>query len=143
MIVFNLKVNKEKNDREQVIEMIENMGVRVREEEIIDVVRMRKKEVEEVIKPIIMEFQSEYNKWTVLRSKSVLREMNDYKNVFLEQDLSKVIHRPNLYKPSVSGQCKPSRTAAARQWPRNNASKAKAPCTTNCRRDPFCGVCIQ
>ena len=43
MIIFNLKVNKEKNDREQVVEMIENMGVMVREKEIIDVVRMRKK----------------------------------------------------------------------------------------------------
>ena len=32
-----------KCDREQAVEMIENMGVRAREE-IIDVVRMRKKE---------------------------------------------------------------------------------------------------
>ena len=77
MIVFNLKVNKEKNDREQVVEMIKNMGVWVREEEIIDVVRMRKKEGEEVIRPIIVEFQSEYINWTVLRSKSVVREMNE------------------------------------------------------------------
>ena len=47
-----------------------------------------KKEGEEIIKPIIVEFHSEYNKWTVLRRKSVLRDMNDY-NVFLEQDLSR------------------------------------------------------
>ena len=58
-------------------------------------------------------------------------------------DYQEVTQRPNLYKPSVSGQCKPSRTSAARQWPRNNASKAKAPYTTNCRKDPFCGVSIQ
>ena len=34
-------------------------------------------------------------------------------------------------------------TSSARQWPRNNANKAKVPCTTNCRRDPFGGVSIQ
>ena len=33
MIVFNLKMNKENNDREQIVVIIENMGVRVREEE--------------------------------------------------------------------------------------------------------------
>ena len=49
-------MKEEKNDREQVVEMIENMGVRAREE-IIDVVRM--KEGEELIKPIFVEFQSE------------------------------------------------------------------------------------
>ena len=48
--------------------------------------------------------------------------------------------RPNLNKPSVSGQCKPSCTSAARRWPRNNANKAKAPCTTNRNRYPICGV---
>ena len=44
MIVFNLKEKREKNDRDRVIEMIGDMGVRVREKEIVDVVRMRKKE---------------------------------------------------------------------------------------------------
>ena len=58
MILFNLKMNKENNDREEVVEMIENMGVRMREEEIIYVMRMRKKEGEEINKPIIVEFQS-------------------------------------------------------------------------------------
>ena len=42
MIVFNLKEKKEKNDRDRVIEMIGDMGVRVREKEIVDIVRMRK-----------------------------------------------------------------------------------------------------
>ena len=86
MIVFNLKEKKEKNDRDRVIEMIG--GVRVREEEIVDVVRMRKKDEGGSIRPIIVEFRAEYDKWTVLRNNSDLREMNDYRSV-LEQDVSR------------------------------------------------------
>ena len=89
MIVFNLKEKKENNDRDRVIEMICDMGVRVREEEIVDVVRMRKKDEGGSIRQIIVEFRTEYDKWTVLRNKSDLREMNDYRSVFLEQDVSR------------------------------------------------------
>ena len=89
MIVFNLKEKKEKNDRDRVIEMIGDMGVRVREEEIVDVVRMRKKDEGGSIRPIIVEFRTEYDKWTVLRNKSDLREMTEYRSVFLEQDVSR------------------------------------------------------
>ena len=53
------------------------------------------------------------------------------------QTYQEAIQRPTLYKPFVSGQCQPSRTSAACQWSRNNA---KAPCTTNCWRNPFIGV---
>ena len=62
--------------------MIGDMGVRVREEEIVDVVRMRKKDEGGSIIPIIVEFRTEYDKWTVLRNESDLREMNDYRSVF-------------------------------------------------------------
>ena len=65
--MFNLKEKKEKRDR--VIEMIGDMGVRVREEEIVDVVRMRKKDEGGLIRPIIVEFRTEYDKWTVLTLK--------------------------------------------------------------------------
>ena len=83
MIVFNLKEKREKNDRERkrVIKMIGDMGVRVREEEIVDAVRMRKKDEGGPIRPIIVEFRTEYDKWTVLTNKSDLREMNEYKSV--------------------------------------------------------------
>ena len=47
-------------------------------------------------------------------------------------DYREAIQRSNLYKPSVSCQCKPSCTSAAHQWLRN---KAKAPCTTNCEEE--------
>ena len=65
------------------------MGVRVRDEEIVDVVRMRKKDEGGSIRPIIVEFRTEYDKWTVLRNKSDLWEMNEYRTVFLEQDVSR------------------------------------------------------
>ena len=39
-------------------------------------------------------------------------------------DYQESIQRPNLYKPSVSGQRQPSHTSAACQWSRNNATKA-------------------
>ena len=82
IIVFKLKEKNKKNDRDRVIEMIGVMGVRVREEEIVDVVRMRKKDEGGSIRPTIVEFRTEYDKWTVLRNKSDLREMNEYRNAF-------------------------------------------------------------
>ena len=88
MIVFNRKKKREKNNRDRVIKMIGDMGVRVREEDIVDVVRMRKNDEGGLIRPIIVEFRTEYDKWTVLRNTSDLWEMNDYRNV-LEQDVSK------------------------------------------------------
>ena len=45
--------------------MIGDMGVMVREEEIVDV-RMRKKDEGESIRLIIVEFRTGYVKWTVL-----------------------------------------------------------------------------
>ena len=69
--------------------MIGDMGVRMREEEVVDVVRMRKKEGVGLTIPFIVEFKSEYDKWTVLRNKSDLREMNVYNNIVLEQDVSR------------------------------------------------------
>ena len=80
--MFNLKGKKEKNDRDQVVKMIGEMGVRVRDEEIVDVVRMRKKDEGGVIRSIIVDFRAEYDKWTVLRNRADLREMNEYRNVF-------------------------------------------------------------
>ena len=41
MIVFNMQGKKEKSGKEQVMDMIGDMGVRLREEEVVDVVRRR------------------------------------------------------------------------------------------------------
>ena len=43
---------------------------------------MRNKEGVRLARPIIVEFKSEYDKWTVLRNKSDLWEMNVYKKCF-------------------------------------------------------------
>ena len=64
------------------------MGVRIRSEDVADIIRMRKKDGDETVKPVIIEFKSEYDKWMVLINKADLREMEEYKN-FLEQDLSR------------------------------------------------------
>ena len=77
MIVFNKQEKEEKTDKEQVMDMIGDMGVRVREEGTCG-----KKEGDGLAKPITVGFKSEYDKWTVLRNKSDLREMNVYKKVF-------------------------------------------------------------
>ena len=50
--------------------------------------RMRKNDVGGVIRPIIVEFRAEYDKWTVLRNKADFREMNEYRDG-LEQDASR------------------------------------------------------
>ena len=41
IIVFNMQEKEEKMDREQVMDMVGDMGARVREEEVVDVVRRR------------------------------------------------------------------------------------------------------
>ena len=55
----------------------------------MDVVRLRQKENGPIIRPIIVEFRSEYDKWTVMRMKATLRECEVYGSVFLEMDLSR------------------------------------------------------
>ena len=64
------------------MDLIGDMGVRVREEEVVDVLRMRKKEGDGLARPFIVEFKSQYDKWTVLRNKSDLRELNVYNMFF-------------------------------------------------------------
>ena len=54
----------------------------VREEEIVDVVRMRKKDEGGSTRPIIVKLRTEYDKWILLRNKSDLREINEYRSVF-------------------------------------------------------------
>ena len=75
LIVFNLRQSEVKNFRELVWDMIERMGVRVRSEDVADKIRMRKKDGDEAVKPVIIEFKSEYDKWMVLRNKAALRGM--------------------------------------------------------------------
>ena len=48
----------------------------------MDVVQLRQKENGPIIRPIIVEFRSEYDKWTVMRMKTKLRECEEYRSVF-------------------------------------------------------------
>ena len=54
----------------------------MKKEEIVDMVQMRKNDEGGSIRPIIVEFRTEYDKWTMLRNKSDLQEMNEYRSVF-------------------------------------------------------------
>ena len=53
-------------------------------DDVVDVVQLRQKENGPIIRPIIVEFRSEYDKWTVMRMKC-----EEYRSVFLEMDLSR------------------------------------------------------
>ena len=57
-------------------------------DDVVDVVRLRQKGNGPIINPIIVEFRSEYDKWTVMRMKSKVRECEEYRSV-LEMDLSR------------------------------------------------------
>ena len=48
------------------------MGARQSCDDVVDVVRLRQKKGP-IIRPIIVEFRSEYDKWTVMRMKAKLR----------------------------------------------------------------------
>ena len=57
-----MQEKEEKTDKEQVMDMIGDMGVRVREKEVVDVVIMRKKEGDGLARQIIVVFKIEYDK---------------------------------------------------------------------------------
>ena len=61
------------------------MGVIIRSVDVADIIRMRKKDGDETVKPVIIEFKSEYDKWMVLRNKADLRETEEYERFFSER----------------------------------------------------------
>ena len=90
-IVFDMKESKEESDKEQVNEIIEILGKNVKSENVSDVIRMRPtgEATTNRVRPVIVEFKSEYDKWQFLRNKKDLKESDKYKRVFLEIDMSK------------------------------------------------------
>ena len=87
--IFYLKNKTGKSDVECVKDVFGNMGAGQSCDDVVDVVRLRQKENGPIIRPIIVEFRSEYDKWTVMRMKAKLRECEEYRSVFLEMDLSR------------------------------------------------------
>ena len=81
-MIFNLKNKTGKSEVECVKDVFGKMGAGQRFHDIVDVVRLRQKENGPIIRPIIVEFRSEYDKWTVVRMKAKLRECEEYRSVF-------------------------------------------------------------
>lgn len=90
MIVFNLEKDGIKSDKDQMKEIFEvlNVGHRIREEDVVDIRRMR--EIDNVesgkARPLIVEFRTSYEKWIVLGRKVDLKNHDQYKKVFLDMD---------------------------------------------------------
>ena len=78
VIAFNLKQGEVNNYRGLVWNMIEITGVRVRSEDVSDMIWIMKKYRDEVVKPGIIEFNDEHDKLTMLKNKSDLIEMEEY-----------------------------------------------------------------
>ena len=51
-----------KNDKVIVMNMFERRGVRIYSEDVSDIIRMRKKDGYDAMKPVIVEFNSECDK---------------------------------------------------------------------------------
>ena len=85
IMIFNLKNKTGKSDVECVKDVFGKMGAGQSCDDVVDVVRLKQKENGPIIRPIIVEFRSEYDKWTV---KAKPRECEEYRSV-LEMDLSR------------------------------------------------------
>ena len=81
-MIFNLKNKTGKSDVECVKDVFGKMGAGQSCDDVVDVVRLRQKENCPIIRPITVEFRSEYDKWTVMRMKAKLRECEEYRSVF-------------------------------------------------------------
>ena len=89
IMIFILKNKTGKSDVEIVKDVFGKKGAGQSCDDVVDVVRLRQKENGPIIRPIIVDFRSEYNKWTVIRMKAKLRECDEYSSVFLDMDLSR------------------------------------------------------
>ena len=79
-MIFNLNKTG-KSDVECVKDVFGKIGACQICDDIVDVVRQRQNENGPIIRPIIGEFRSEYDKWTVMRMKTKLNECEEYISV--------------------------------------------------------------
>ena len=82
IIIFNLKNKTGTSDVVCVKDVFGRMGAGQSCDDVVDVIRLRQKENGPIIRKIIVEFRSEYDKWTVMRMKAKLRECEEYISVF-------------------------------------------------------------
>ena len=73
IMIFNLKNKIRKSDVECVTDVFGKMGAGQSCDDVVDVVRLRQRENGPIIRPIVVEFRSKYDKWTVMRMKAKLR----------------------------------------------------------------------
>ena len=82
IMIFNLKNKTGKSDVECVKDVFGKMGAGQSCDDVVEVVRLRQKENDPIIRPIFVEFKSEYDKWTLMRMKAKLRECEEYISFF-------------------------------------------------------------
>ena len=81
-MIFNLKNKTGKSDVEWVKDVFGKMGAGQSCDDVVDVVRLRHNENGPIIRPLIVEFRSDYDKWTVMGIKSTLIECDEYRSAF-------------------------------------------------------------
>ena len=79
---FNQKNKTEKSEVDCVKDVFGKMGAGQSCDDVVDVVRLRQKEHRYSIRPIMVEFRSEHDKWPVMQMKAKLRECEEYISVF-------------------------------------------------------------
>ena len=104
IMIFNLKNKTGKSDVERVKDVFGKMGAGQNCHYVVDVVRLRQKENDHLIRPIIVEVRNEYDKWTAMRMKAKLRECEKYRSVFLEMDLSREKREREIGKEGKSNE---------------------------------------
>ena len=82
LMIFNMKNKVGKSDVECAKDLFEKRSASQSCDDIVDVVRRRQKENSPINRPIIIEFRSEYHKWTGMRMKTKLRECEEYRSSF-------------------------------------------------------------
>ena len=82
-IIFNLAEKAENTDRAQVNEIVTHLHQDQDANVVSSVVRMEKKNKEDFsVRPVIVEFKSEYEKWNVLKNITALKDATSFRNVF-------------------------------------------------------------
>ena len=83
MIIFNLAEIAETTDRAQVNEIVTHLHPDQDAIVVSSVVRMENKNKEDFsVRPVIVEFKSEYEKWNVLKNITALKDTTSFRNVF-------------------------------------------------------------
>ena len=87
IVIFGMHEKVGTENRKQVEELLGNLDLDT-DVGISEVIRLKKKDDTSLDKPLLIEFESENDKWKVLKKKVILKQKPGYERVFLEMDLS-------------------------------------------------------